>query len=104
MIQDWEETVTKVTYEREIFYGHLQELDRLQNENTQLSTIVSSLEPFVKSLNSVSQRLSPMLLAAAKDREQNQVMRDLMNKISGIESDSSKRLEAIQELEYRLKT
>ena len=40
--------------------GHLLELDRLQNENRQLSTIVSSLEPFVRSLNSVSKRLSPM--------------------------------------------
>lgn len=31
------------------------------------------------------------LLAAAKDREQAQIMRDLMNKIGGIESDSNKR-------------
>ncbi|XP_013386035.1 RING finger protein 207-like [Lingula anatina] len=92
----WEDTFQRVQYEQEIYQAQMSDLIRLKQENQHLVAISKRLEPFLKSITDVTERISPKRGDGCKNSQKADQMHALMEEIHTITPDSQQRVDAIR--------
>ncbi|XP_065842534.1 RING finger protein 207-like [Oscarella lobularis] len=92
----WNDTLSRVALEQEIYQAQVHEVNKLQQDNLRLATITESIQPFLKSLVAASERNDPRLNQAAVTRAQERQLKSLFHQIDEIHPNTKQRIRAIE--------
>ncbi|XP_065197100.1 RING finger protein 207-like [Sycon ciliatum] len=95
----WQRMIDRVDNTRHMYESNLDDIKRMLRDLAQLVNIVKSIQPYILSLRAVNEQLHPVLEQQSRERAKQEVMSDILGKISNTTPNTRQRVEAIQTAE-----
>ncbi|CAH1772425.1 unnamed protein product [Owenia fusiformis] len=100
----WDESCTRIAIEQEIYQAQVNDLVRVKKENEKVATIVRQLQPFISSIGTVTERISPKLGETNRSLKHDNEIQSLFEQINTMSPDSQQRIEAIASVQEERQT
>uniref|UniRef100_T1JLK1 RING finger protein 207 n=1 Tax=Strigamia maritima TaxID=126957 RepID=T1JLK1_STRMM len=93
--KSWEEQLQRIAVEQDIYNTQNNDLEILLSDTKCLATVTRRLEPFIKSITAIVEKISPRLRRSLHKDEKNECIQALFDQINTLQPDSQQRVEAI---------